>query len=545
MKQYYQKIGLFVLLFSLGFWGLISCNNSQKNERSQPLPQDPLIQVYFNLNQAKGADYSDPYREINRPGDNLEDILIDTLNSAQYTIDIAVQEFRLPNLAKAVVKQAEKGVKVRVILEDSYNQSISQFTPGIVAEMEAREKQRYDQYFEFIDIDNNQIISNEELQERDALAILNKRNIPIIDDTEDGSKGTGLMHHKFMIIDGKNIIVSSANFTLSGIHGDFYAEETRGNANNLLKIKSSEIAQLFTEEFNIMWGDGKGGKQDSKFGINKPKRSPKTITIGQSDVTLNFSPNSSKDAWEITTNGVISRALKQAQNSINLALFVFSDQYIANTLNNKNNQGIQIKTLIDPEFIFRYYSEGLDMLGVALSNNCKYETDNKPWQQKIKTVGVAKLPKGDKLHHKFGVVDDNIVITGSHNWSASANYQNDETLLVIKNPIVTAHYQQEFDRLYENSTVGVTEKLSKKIQEDIKNCPNLLIKESPKNVTEIINLNTASQEELETLPGIGKSLAMRIIEARETKPFTSLEDLTRVKGIGESKSKKLEGKVTW
>ncbi|MGB5769288.1 MAG: competence protein ComE, partial [Crocosphaera sp.] len=97
MKQYYQKIGLFVLLFSLGFWGLISCNNSQKNERSQPLPQDPLIQVYFNLNQAKGADYSDPYREINRPGDNLEDILIDTLNSAQYTIDIAVQEFRLPN----------------------------------------------------------------------------------------------------------------------------------------------------------------------------------------------------------------------------------------------------------------------------------------------------------------------------------------------------------------------------------------------------------------------------------------------------------------
>ncbi|MGB5593550.1 MAG: DUF655 domain-containing protein [Crocosphaera sp.] len=545
MKQYYQKIGLFVLLFSLGFWGLISCNNSQKNERSQPLPQDPLIQVYFNLNQAKGADYSDPYREINRPGDNLEDILIDTLNSAQYTIDIAVQEFRLPNLAKAVVKQAEKGVKVRVILEDSYNQSISQFTPGIVAEMEAREKQRYDQYFEFIDIDNNQIISNEELQERDALAILNKRNIPIIDDTEDGSKGTGLMHHKFMIIDGKNIIVSSANFTLSGIHGDFYAEETRGNANNLLKIKSSEIAQLFTEEFNIMWGDGKGGKQDSKFGINKPKRSPKTITIGQSDVTLNFSPNSSKDAWEITTNGVISRALKQAQNSINLALFVFSDQYIANTLNNKNNQGIQIKTLIDPEFIFRYYSEGLDMLGVALSNNCKYETDNKPWQQKIKTVGVAKLPKGDKLHHKFGVVDDNIVITGSHNWSASANYQNDETLLVIKNPIVTAHYQQEFDRLYKNSTVGVTEKLSKKIQEDIKNCPNLLIKESPKNVTEIINLNTASQEELETLPGIGKSLAMRIIEARETKPFTSLEDLTRVKGIGESKSKKLEGKVTW
>lgn len=44
-----------------------------------------------------------------------------------------------------------------------------------------------------------------------------------------------------------------------------------------------------------------------------------------------------------------------------------------------------------------------------------------------------------------------------------------------------------------------------------------------------VNLNTASQAEIESLPGIGPALAKRIIEGR---PYRSLEDLDRVKGIG-------------
>ncbi|WP_107668873.1 DUF655 domain-containing protein [Cyanothece sp. BG0011] len=541
MKRFYQKSLQFVGLLLFLFWGTIACHDDVKMKRWQPLAQDPLIEVYFNLNHAKSADYRDPYRNIDRPGDNLEQIIINSINSAQSTIDIAVQEFRLPNIAKALVKQAEKGVTVRVILENTYHQSLSDFTPERVNQMTIREKQRYDGYFQFIDLNNDNEISSEELNTRDALTILNQGNIPIIDDTEDGSKGTGLMHHKFVIIDGQIVIVTSANFTLSGIHGDFNNNETRGNANNLLKIKSSELATIFQEEFDLMWGDGKGGKKDSRFGINKVKRFPKSIKIGQSEVMVKFSPNSSKDDWPITTNGLIGNVLNQGKQSINLALFVFSDQQIANSLENKNNQGINIKALIDPEFAFRYYSEGLDMLGVALSNNCKYEMDNQPWQKKINTVGFANLPQGDKLHHKFAIVDDNIVITGSHNWSASANYQNDETLLVIENPVITAHYQQEFDRLYNNSSLGIPENINSKIEADIKNCPKLLTPTS----TGIINLNTASLDELETLPGIGESLAERIIESRQIQPFTSVEDLTRVKGIGNSKIKELEGKVSW
>lgn len=51
-----------------------------------------------------------------------------------------------------------------------------------------------------------------------------------------------------------------------------------------------------------------------------------------------------------------------------------------------------------------------------------------------------------------------------------------------------------------------------------------------------VNINTALQTELETLPGIGPSLAQRILEYRETNgKFQKIEDLKNVKGIGDSK----------
>lgn len=60
-----------------------------------------------------------------------------------------------------------------------------------------------------------------------------------------------------------------------------------------------------------------------------------------------------------------------------------------------------------------------------------------------------------------------------------------------------------------------------------------------------VNLNTAIREELITLPGIGESLADRIIAYREENgPFQTIEDLINVKGIGESKLESLRELIT-
>ena len=59
-----------------------------------------------------------------------------------------------------------------------------------------------------------------------------------------------------------------------------------------------------------------------------------------------------------------------------------------------------------------------------------------------------------------------------------------------------------------------------------------------------VNINTATQNELDGLPGIGPALAQRIIDFREENGnFKSIEDIQNVKGIGDSKFEEIKDKI--
>lgn len=74
---------------------------------------------------------------------------------------------------------------------------------------------------------------------------------------------------------------------------------------------------------------------------------------------------------------------------------------------------------------------------------------------------------------------------------------------------------------------------------------NLSINKKSKTDIEKINLNKATQTELETLPGIGPSTAEKIIEYRkENGNFKNIEDIMNVNGIGESKYNKIKDLVS-
>lgn len=69
---------------------------------------------------------------------------------------------------------------------------------------------------------------------------------------------------------------------------------------------------------------------------------------------------------------------------------------------------------------------------------------------------------------------------------------------------------------------------------------------SPNNnsSSNLININTATKEDLDTLPGIGPATAQKIIDYRqEHGNFSSIEDIKNVKGIGEAKFNKMQDKI--
>lgn len=551
-------------VFGLLLPALVACQPTQPQMVGPtPLPQDGFIQVYTN--QDPSARYTEPYRQQTRPGHNLEQIIIETIRSARFQIDVAVQEFRLPGIAQALAERRQAGIPVRVILENTYSRPLSRFTAQEVGQLPERERSRHREFLSLADQNGDDELTTQEIQQGDALVILDQARVPRKDDRGDGSAGSGLMHHKFLVVDGQTVIVTSANWTTSDVHGDFKSPSSRGNTNNLLKIDSREVAHLFSQEFNLMWGDGPGGKPNSRFGVQKPYRPPQSVVLGNTRITVQFSPTSRSKPWQTSTNGLIGRVLQQARQEVNLALFVFSDQKLVDVLEPLGQRQIGIRALIDSGFMYRSYSEGLDLLGVSLlPDHCQLEPGNRPWQKPINTVGVPRLPPGDLLHHKFALIDGQTVITGSHNWTEAANHGNDETLLVVESALVAAHFQREFDRLYGSAILGLPPAIRRRVETQQKQCANRrpptpvaqaanpqkpIAKAAPKLAkaapTGMVNLNTATQAELERLPGVGPGLAKRIVAARHQKPFRSLADLDQVAGVGPKLLERLRDRVSW
>jgi phosphatidylserine/phosphatidylglycerophosphate/cardiolipin synthase-like enzyme len=294
--------------------------------------------------------------------------------------------------------------------------------------------------------------------------MLRHHKIKIKDDTADSSKGSGLMHHKFVVVDGKKLIVTSANFTMSDVHGDVLQRETTGNANAMIVFESEAMTAKFQEEFIIMWG--RRGKK-AAFGLNKPYRGvQKTQVNAETKISVQFSPTSRKMNWSDSTNGLIGKTLATAEHETLVALFAFSEQRLSRILESVylRNEKFNLGVLVEPKFAYRRFSEVLDIWGIALRDaNCDYEADNNPWKVPFMGAGIPILERGDMLHHKFAVVDGSKVIFGSQNWSGAANNSNDENILIVENSYIASQFRTEFYRLERYSRKGPTRNLLQEI----------------------------------------------------------------------------------
>lgn len=114
----------------------------------------------------------------------------------------------------------------------------------------------------------------------------------------------------------------------------------------------------------------------------------------------------------------------------------------------------------------------------------------------------------------------------------------------------------DFTPLADKAKINLAQKLTDgmQIQVDSKtpvNNSNEQVNDTNSNIpsnnnssSNLININTATKEDLDTLPGIGPATAQKIIDYRqEHGNFSSIEDIKNVKGIGEAKFNKMQDKI--
>jgi len=134
------------------------------------------------------------------------------------------------------------------------------------------------------------------------------------------------------------------------------------------------------------------------------------------------------------------------------------------------------------------------------------------------------------MHNKFAIIDNRILLTGSYNWTFSANNRNDENLMVIDDPEIIARYQNQFINLWTNKySLERTRQLYQKAKVDF--LTTFLTSLKPEVQT--ININTASQDELTSILQITEPLAQKIITLRDSLigGFKNPKDLLQLPGI--------------
>ncbi len=231
-----------------------------------------------------------------------------------------------------------------------------------------------------------------------ALLEAKKKGIDVKVITDRGK--SALMHHKFMVVDRRIVWTGSFNITVKSAYYD---------DNNVIVIDSPRLAENFEVEFKKMW------EEDSSLRPPYP-----VVEVGDIKIETYFSPKGGCEE-------AIIKKINKARKSICFATFAFTNRKIANAIVRKFNQGIEVRGVMERENHSPY---------------CRY------WLFKDIRANIKWDNNFYLLHHKFFVIDNEILITGSFNPTRAAEERNEENILILENPEICSIYREEFNRLW-------------------------------------------------------------------------------------------------
>ncbi len=247
---------------------------------------------------------------------------------------------------------------------------------------------------------------------------------------------TGIMHNKFIVFDAESndpndplVWTGSTNFTDGQINLD---------ANNVIIVQDQSLARAYQIEFEEMWGShgNEPNSANSLFGSSKRNNTPHEFMINGKYVECYFSPSDG-------VNDKIVEVINTADNDLSISTMLITRIFMAEAIAERKLAGVDVNVITN--------AEG--------NNN---STVNSILSESLTTHYTFDNISEGILHHKYMIVDqypplsDPMVFTGSHNWSAAADNDNDENTLIIHDAtLANVYYQQFVHRFVENLGVLV------------------------------------------------------------------------------------------
>lgn len=247
----------------------------------------------------------------------------------------------------------------------------------------------------------------------------------------------GLMHNKFIVVDASTVndswvFMGAMNLTDGGIYDNY---------NNCVFIQDQSLAKAYTLEMDEMWGTTTTtpGIFSRRLGADKIDNTPHLFKIGGITVESYFSPSDG-------TTSKISKSIQSADSKIEFSLLTFTRNDLRDDIIDRHNAGVNIRGFIENANDTGGEFQTLVNAGVNVRDD-----------------SVAFI-----LHHKYAIIDedavnsDPMVVTGSHNWTSSAENNNDENTLIFHDATIANIYAQEFSARWigivtntENVVLGV------------------------------------------------------------------------------------------
>lgn len=132
---------------------------------------------------------------------------------------------------------------------------------------------------------------------------------------------------------------------------------------------------------------------------------------------------------------LLKHYLSLAQHSIKVCMYTFTNRQLMDCLKEAKSRGIKVHLITDKESLSTLYIHEMASIGIECTHH--------------------NLTNSAKMHHKFAIVDDLILINGSLNWTAKGVKQNHENVIISGSKVYIKEFKEEFKQLWRRYTHNI------------------------------------------------------------------------------------------